>query len=55
MTVFGNEEASAAARAAARELRDNYVAMRAEGFTEREALAIIGQILAAAFRPPEDQ
>ncbi len=45
--MFENEEPTADARSAARATRDQYVALRAEGFNEREALQIIGAILAA--------
>ncbi len=41
-------EPSAANRAAARELRDLYLALRQEGFSEREALAVVGEILRGA-------
>jgi hypothetical protein len=44
------EEASAAMRAIARLCRDQYVALMAEGFKEREALTIIGHTLAAIFK-----
>lgn len=44
----GPVEPSAALRAAAKELRGWYIALLAEGFSEREALTIIGQLLAAA-------
>lgn len=40
-------EPSADKRQAAHELREIYVALIAEGFSEREAVAIIGHILAA--------
>jgi hypothetical protein len=45
--VSGPVEPSADKRQAAHELREIYVALLAEGFTERESVAIIGQILAA--------
>ncbi len=45
--MYKNEEPTADARAGARATRDQYVALRAEGFSEREALQIIGAILAA--------
>lgn len=41
------EEPSSSSRSLARTLRDWYVALRAEGFTEREALDLIGQLLTA--------
>ena len=44
------EEASAAMRAIARLCRDQYVALLAEGFSEREAMTIIGHTLAAIFK-----
>lgn len=43
----GPIEPAADKRQAAYELRQMYLALTQEGFTEREALAIIGQILAA--------
>ena len=42
------EEPSSDARTAARALRDQYVALIAEGFTVREALDLIGKLLAAS-------
>ncbi len=41
------EEAPAEMREAARNLRGMYVALRAEGFTEEQAITIIGQVLSA--------
>lgn len=43
----GPVEPAAAFRGMARELRQVYIALINEGFTEHEALAIIGQIIAA--------
>ena len=42
------EEASAGMRTLARMLRDMYVALRQEGFTRDEAVAIIGQTVQAS-------
>lgn len=41
------EEASADMRALARTFRDMYVALVAEGFTEPQALVMIGQTISA--------
>ena len=41
------EEASAAMRALARLCRDQFVALVAEGFTEAQALTILGHTIAA--------
>lgn len=41
------EEASAGMRVLARTLRDMYVALTAEGFTEQQALNMVGTALAA--------
>lgn len=41
-------EAKAETRQAARDLRELYSALVAEGFNEKQALTIVGQILAAA-------
>ena len=46
MTIDPNREPSAESRTAARQLREYYVALVREGFTETEALRIIGMILA---------
>lgn len=46
MTPHDNVEPSADARQAARALRDQFLALVKEGFTEHQALVIIGQILA---------
>jgi len=43
-------EPSADKRQAAHELREIYVALIAEGFNEREAVAIIGHLLSAGGR-----
>lgn len=43
----GPEEPSADMREFARICRDMYVGLLQEGFTEREALAILGQVIAA--------
>jgi hypothetical protein len=42
------EEATADSRQMARVCRDTYVALVAEGFTEMQALIIIGQCISAA-------
>jgi hypothetical protein len=42
-----NEEASATARVVARTLRDLYVALVGEGFTENQALIVVTQCIAA--------
>lgn len=44
----GPVEPSADARAAARGLRDYYLALVQEGFTQGQALTIIGEVLRAA-------
>lgn len=43
----GPREASAAARAGARALRDYFLALVAEGFTQSQALEIVGHVLRA--------
>jgi hypothetical protein len=48
--VSAREEASADMRAAARAMRDMYVALIAEGFTVMEALAIIGHAISGGKR-----
>lgn len=48
MSDFTNEEPSAIMRDMARTLRDMYVALRKEGFTEPEAVAVIGQVLVSS-------
>lgn len=48
------EEASAGARAHARAIRDTFVALLAEGFTEDQAIKIIGVLTEAYHTPPED-
>jgi hypothetical protein len=48
----GRVEASADVRGGARQLRQVFVALRNEGFTEHQALVIIGQIMAANQSPP---
>lgn len=45
---MGQEEASADARQFARNMRDMYVALVAEGFAPGEALQIVGQVIAAS-------
>lgn len=42
------EEASAIGRTFARAIRDMFVALIAEGFTEAQAIALCGQAIAAA-------
>lgn len=50
------QEPSAAARQMARGLRDYYVALVAEGFSERQAIQLISEVLAlAASRPKDDE
>ncbi len=44
------QEPGADARALARAVRDNFAALTAEGFTEAQALALLGQMLAASVR-----
>jgi hypothetical protein len=46
-------EPSADTRQAAHQVRELYVALLAEGFTPREALVIIGQVIASGSRPPQ--
>jgi hypothetical protein len=48
MTTRVPEEASAGMRQMARMLRDMFVALRQEGFTRDEAVAIIGQTVQAS-------
>jgi hypothetical protein len=43
--TFPQEEPSAAMREAARAVRETFVALVNEGFTEQQALIIVGQIL----------
>lgn len=50
--VLRREEPAADVRAAAHGLRQLYVALRNEKFTERQSIAILGEMLAAA-RPPQ--
>lgn len=40
-------EPSADMRVLAKMLRDLFLALRAEGFSNREALAVVGQVIAA--------
>ena len=49
-TTGGPVEPSAAFRVAAKELRGIYLSLVAEGFSEQQALVIVGQILAANAR-----
>lgn len=46
-TIDPNREPSAEVRAGARQLREYYVALVREGFTQEQALQIIATILAA--------
>jgi hypothetical protein len=54
-------EPSADMRQAAHQLREMYVALKAEGFSDKQALTIVGQAIAAgmsaaaANQPEEDQ
>jgi hypothetical protein len=48
------EEASATSRQMARACRDTYVALVAEGFTEWQALIIVGQCISAAAQQNRD-
>lgn len=48
------EEPSADARQFARNLRDAYTALRAENFTEPQALMILGYAMAAASQNGDD-
>jgi alkylation response protein AidB-like acyl-CoA dehydrogenase len=45
--VSAREEASAESRHAARLVRDMFVALIAEGFTEQQALVILGHAISA--------
>ena len=47
-------EPSADMRTTANQLRQMFVALLAEGFSEREALVIVGQVVAAAIQRPLD-
>lgn len=51
---LGKTEPSADMRSMAKSLRETFVALRLEGFTENQAIAIIGQML-ASIAPPPDQ
>lgn len=42
-------EPSAATRASAKVLHEIYVALVKEGFTEQEALQVVGQVIVASF------
>lgn len=42
------EEPSADARTFARAMRDLFIALQAEGFSERQAILLLGQAIAAA-------
>lgn len=44
--INGPVEPNADMRVAAREVHEMYIALKEEGFTEREALTIIGHIIA---------
>jgi hypothetical protein len=50
----GPEEASADSRQMARVVRDTYVGLIAEGFTEWQALIIVGQCIAAGAQQNRD-
>ena len=47
-----SREPPADIRALARSLREMYLALRAEGFTETQALVIVGQVIAGGSRKP---
>jgi hypothetical protein len=42
------EEPSADARVFARAMRDLFIALQAEGFTERQSILLVGQAIAAS-------
>lgn len=50
--VSAAQEPKAVNRQAAREMRDLFNALVAEGFTEPQALTIIGHVIAGASPPP---
>jgi hypothetical protein len=50
MTLNGPQEPSADLRAAASSVRQMFVALVNEGFTESQALAIVGHILVAGIQ-----
>jgi len=49
--VSAHQEPNAVNRQAAREMRDLFNALTAEGFTEPQALTIIGHVIAGATPP----
>lgn len=51
----GPREPSADQRVAAAQMYGMYLALLAEGFTEQQALVIIGQILVAASQRPQGE
>ncbi len=53
MSGNGPTEPSSDIRQAASALRQIFVALMAEGFSEQQALVIVGHVLAAQNRPPE--
>lgn len=48
LTKSPTEEPSADSRQFARAMRDLFVALQAEGFSERQAILLLGQAIAAA-------
>lgn len=53
MSGNGPTEPTAEIRQAASALWQVFVALKAEGFSEQQALVIVGHVLAAQNRPPE--
>lgn len=51
---FPNEEPGADMRQAAKAMRGVFVALVHEGFTENQALVIVGQMLIAGSQKPKD-
>jgi hypothetical protein len=51
--VFPGEEPAADARAAASTIRQMFVALVHEGFTEHQALIVVGQTLVASMQNPK--
>lgn len=48
-------EPAAAVREAAHGIREIFIALTMEGFTEKQALVVVGQMMAAAFNASNDE
>jgi hypothetical protein len=48
-------EPSAAMRAGAHSIREIFIALTMEGFSEKQALVIVGQMMSAAFNSGDDK